>query len=293
MNRPTVSVVIPTIGRADVARAVHSVLRQSEPVSEILVVADTLDEFDLPADIRIRVLRVGPAAGGNTARQAGIDAAEGDVIGLLDDDDEWHEDKVRMQLDEAARALTSDWIISSRVVLRRSKTDSLIQPGRPLGPDESIVHYMFRKSSPRAGHGFLQASTLMFPRHLGVSVGFDRTLRFHQDISWLVDVATALPEVELLQVWEPLVTYNSTQGSVSKRIDPMASINWAQVRLQQDRRTMGDFILTQSLGFARRTGSVWLMCRVLVSGMRVARPGTAAIIYALGAIVKTAIGARR
>ena len=38
---PTVSAVIPTIGRPSLGRAVQSVLDQTRPVAEIIVVADT------------------------------------------------------------------------------------------------------------------------------------------------------------------------------------------------------------------------------------------------------------
>ncbi|NQX35589.1 glycosyltransferase [Herbiconiux sp. VKM Ac-2851] len=289
-GRPTVSVVIPTIGRDHVVSAVNSALSQTEPVLEVLVVADTDADFVLPEDPRVRLLRVGPFAGGNTARQAGVDAARGDVIGLLDDDDDWLPDKLEKQLDAVQRQDAATWIATSRVRMQRSPTESLVQPKLPLVPGQNLVHYMFRKSSPRAGHGFIQASTLLFPKSLATEVPFDRRLRFHQDISWLVDVVAAHPEVVVVQVWEPLVTYFSSAGSVSKKIDPPASIAWARKRLAADRRTMGDFILTQSLGFARRNGSTISMLRVLASGLRHGRPSGSAVIYALGATVKAAVG---
>lgn len=283
------SVVIPTIGRDHVFRAVESVIAQTEPVLEILVVADTAEEFALPEDPRIRVLRVGPYAGGNTARQAGVDAAVGDVIGLLDDDDEWLPEKIRVQLDLVEQSTAAVWIATSRVLMRRSATETLVQPNVSIREGENLLHYMFRKTSPRAGHGFIQASTLLFPRSLAQEVEFDRSLKFHQDISWLVDVVAAHPEVTVLQVWEPLVTYHSTAGSVSKKIDPAGSITWAEKRLKNDPRTEGDFILTQSLGFARRNGSIGSMIRVVGVGITRARPSASAIVYALGATAKAAV----
>jgi hypothetical protein len=252
-------------------------------------VADTDAVFALPEDARVRLLRVGPFAGGNTARQAGIDAALGDVIGLLDDDDEWLPDKLKMQLDAVQRQDAATWIATTRVRMQRSEGVSLVQPNLPLAPGQNLLHYMFRKSSPRAGHGFIQASTLLFPRELAREVPFDRRLRFHQDISWLIDVVSAHPDVVVVQVWNPLVTYFSTADSVSKKIDPMASIAWARARLAADRRTMGDFILTQSLGFARRNGSASSMLRVLAGGLRHGRPSGSAMLYALGATAKAAV----
>lgn len=288
MSRPSVSVVIPTIGRDYVYRAVESALNQTVPVYEVLVVADTDEEFQLPNDPRVRLLRVGPFAGGNTARQTGIEDAQGDVIGLLDDDDEWHPDKIEKQLDLVSDRSTENWIATSRVLMKRA-TETLVQPTEPLKPNQNLLHYMFRKTSPRAGHGFIQASTLLFPRSLALEVPFDRSLRFHQDISWLVDVFALHPQIAVVQAWEPLVTYNSTVGSVSKKIDPTGSISWARKRLKSDRRTEGDFILTQSLGFARRNGSIRSMFSVIITGLRVSRPSLSAVAYALGATAKAAV----
>jgi glycosyltransferase involved in cell wall biosynthesis len=284
-----VSVVIPTIGRDYVVRAVQSALSQTAAVLEVIVVADTAEEIPLPDDNRVRLLRVGPFAGGNTARQAGIEAARGDIVALLDDDDEWHPDKIEKQL-AMVDGLSGDvWIATSRVLMRRSATETLVQPNEAIGGDDNLLHYMFRKTSPRAGHGFIQASTLLFPRALALEVPFDRSLKFHQDISWLVDIHTAYPDIVVAQVWEPLVTYNSTVGSVSKKIDPRGSIDWAEKRLSEDPQTMGDFILTQSLGFARRTGSIRSMLGVIVTGIRRGRPSPSAVIYALGATAKAAV----
>jgi len=290
VKSPTVSVIIPTIGRPEVGRAVDSVITQTSAVSEILVVADTLDDFGLPKDPRVRLLRVGPGAGGNGARQAGVEAATGELVALLDDDDEWLPEKLEKQLSLIGHERSGAWVATSQVEMIRPGGERLVQPAFPFPAGGDLLHYMFRKTSPLSGHGFIQASSLIFPRALALEVPFDTTLRFHQDISWLVDVHGAHPDLVVLQVWEPLVAYHSTAGSVSKRIDPRASIEWAMKRLSADPRTMGDFILTQSLGFARRSASPLQMMQVAGAGVRHGRPGASALVYAAGAIAKTAVG---
>lgn len=288
---PSVSVVIPTIGHAGLSRAVTSALRQTHPIAEVLVVADTPSELELPEDERVRLLRVGPGAGGNAARQAGIDAARGDVIALLDDDDEWLPDRLRAQFEAVERASLSEaqpWIATSRVS-RVAGSESSVLPTAALRTGEDLPRYLFLKHTPWSGHGFIQASTLLFPIDVARATPFDPALRFHQDISWLLDVTERFPELQVIQVWEPLVVYHSLAGSVSKRIDPLASIEWARDRLaRRGKRVLGDFILTQPLGFARRAGAA-SMVRVLMSGLRYGRPGFSAIVYALLATMKTAL----
>lgn len=107
MTQQNVSVVIPTYNRRErLASALASVLRQTRPVDEIVVVDDgstdgtqeMLDAFARQhADIPVVVVRQenrGPSA----ARNAGMKAARGDLIAFLDDDDVWLPQKTERQL---------------------------------------------------------------------------------------------------------------------------------------------------------------------------------------------------
>lgn len=98
-----VSVVIPTFNRAGmVAQAVRSVLDQTHRDLECLVVDDGSTD-DTPAvlagfgDSRLRVLSQ-PNRGVSAARNAGIAAATGDILALLDSDDLFLPEKIERQL---------------------------------------------------------------------------------------------------------------------------------------------------------------------------------------------------
>jgi GT2 family glycosyltransferase len=84
---PTVSVVVPTAGRsASLAQVVAAALA-GEP-AEVVVVDDRPDRtvgLGLTDDRRVRVV-AGGGRGPGPARQAGAEAAVGDVVLLLDDD---------------------------------------------------------------------------------------------------------------------------------------------------------------------------------------------------------------
>jgi hypothetical protein len=284
----SVSVVIPTVGKADVNKAVSSALAQTHPVSEVIVVADTVDPVDLISHPAVRLVRTGPGLGGNAARQRGIEEATGDLVALLDDDDWWADDKIELQLRdvEARVPAGAPWFAATRLTMVRAGGLELVVPDRPYDPADSLIHYLFRKESVRASHGFIQASTLLFPRELATTVKFDVSLKFHQDISWLIDVSRAIPDLVVVQTWEPVTFYNATEGSVSKRITPEGSARWAVGRLGDDPRTLGDFILTQSFGFARRRGSVAEMRATIRSGEKLGAPGLPARIYARLAVAK-------
>ena len=91
------SVVVPTHDRPDrVTHAVRSVLIQDYPALEVIIVddgskpetADVLDQL-AASDSRVVVLRHDEALGASAARNTGLDAARGELIGFCDDDDEW------------------------------------------------------------------------------------------------------------------------------------------------------------------------------------------------------------
>ena len=97
-----VSVVIPTFNRArELARAIESVLAQEYASLEIIVVDDgSTDNTRAVASRyapRVRYIWQ-PNSGVSAARNAGLRAARGEFIALLDSDDEWQPWKLAVQI---------------------------------------------------------------------------------------------------------------------------------------------------------------------------------------------------
>jgi glycosyltransferase involved in cell wall biosynthesis len=97
----TVSAVIPTYNRAHlVPRAIESALAAIGPEDEVIVVDDGSTDATAaavaPYADRVRFLQEAHAGAGPT-RNAGIAAARGDLVALLDSDDEWFADKIGLQ----------------------------------------------------------------------------------------------------------------------------------------------------------------------------------------------------
>lgn len=103
-----VSVVIPCYRSGDtVGRAVRSVMAQTRPVHEVILVddgsgdgtADVLHALAREHGQRVRVVVMPQNRGVAVARNTGWEAATQPWIALLDSDDTWHPRKIELQMD--------------------------------------------------------------------------------------------------------------------------------------------------------------------------------------------------
>ncbi|MGH8863054.1 MAG: glycosyltransferase family 2 protein [Burkholderiales bacterium] len=100
---PLISVVIATFNRRDlVIGAIQSVLAQTQPVDQVIVIDDgSTDgtETELRREFSDRIQYLWQENGGvSAARNRGLAMARGRYLTLLDSDDRWHPDKTQHQL---------------------------------------------------------------------------------------------------------------------------------------------------------------------------------------------------
>ena len=107
MNRPLVTVLVPTYNRAGLLpRAIHSVIAQTLTDWELVIVddgsvdrtPDVVEGFAAGRGDRFTFLRQSNR-GSSAARNRGIEAARGDFVAFLDSDDEFRRDKLERQVD--------------------------------------------------------------------------------------------------------------------------------------------------------------------------------------------------
>lgn len=106
-DRFKVSVLVPTYNRANViGRSIDSVLAQTFSDYEIIIVddgssdntEDVVRQYVNKMPDRIKYVRLNKNNGAAAARNAGAKQATGYYLAFLDDDDEWHPDKLEIQL---------------------------------------------------------------------------------------------------------------------------------------------------------------------------------------------------
>lgn len=104
MGAPKFSVVIPTYnGKEYLGEAVQSVLDQTYPDFEIIIVDDASPEEPSQVlasftDARVQYIRHVKNKGAVAARKTGVDASRGEIIAFLDQDDLFHEQKLETHL---------------------------------------------------------------------------------------------------------------------------------------------------------------------------------------------------
>lgn len=116
MCEPTVSVIIPAYRAAEtIARALDSVLAQTHPAHEVIVVddgsPDHLAEVVSRYAVPVRLIRQANANAA-AARNAGIEQATGQWLAFLDADDFWDPHKLQTQLEALSRHPELDVVAS-------------------------------------------------------------------------------------------------------------------------------------------------------------------------------------
>lgn len=267
-NLVDVSVVIPSVGRPELRRAIDSVLAQDYAGrTEVIVVFDlnessTIEEVVESAAGANRILFTGGGKRGGYARNLGVNEATGQWVAFLDDDDSWFPGKLRLQLSAAAQLPSkSSKVIGSRAVqtLSCSTGSNKIAgvPQRLIAQDDNIAAYLFRRRRAGSRRASFFASTVLAPRNLCLRVRWDETLTRHQDWDWLVRVGEE-PGVTFHQVNEDLVDiFVGTSGSISAGSDWSASMAWASTALVNcDPQTRVDFLAGQTLRYAMQKRDV-------------------------------------
>jgi glycosyltransferase involved in cell wall biosynthesis len=138
-----ISVIIPAYNAAAyIERALRSVLNQSRPADEIIVIndgsTDGTSEVLKRYEGKIRIIEQANA-GVSAARNAGIRAAAGDWIAFLDADDEWLPEKLRLQSELLTANPALCWITSNFLFCRCQESHRQF-PALSLSQISAIQH---------------------------------------------------------------------------------------------------------------------------------------------------------
>lgn len=159
------SVIIPCYNSARyLAEAIGSILAQSYPGTEIIVVDDgsTDNTAEICSQLDVKLISQ-PNQGAAAARNAGVSAAKGNLLAFLDADDLWARGKLEKQT-AALKGHGANGLVMGLSVPFRNEQEALSEP-------------MF----------MLLLGSLLLNRDTFEKVGcFDTTLRLGEDTDWFI-----------------------------------------------------------------------------------------------------------
>ena len=203
MTAPLVTAVVTTYDRPDHLRsAVESVREQTYDNVELVVVDDhsptpareVLQDVSLDSLAAQRVVRHDRNRGANAARNTGIDAASGEYVAFLDDDDQWLPKKLARQV----HAIEADGAGVAYCGIKR------------VLPDEERIEI------PRAVDGDTTKALLcanvvgsmsvaLVETDIAERVPLDERFPCWADLEWFVNLSR---ETTFTRIPEPLVVYD-------------------------------------------------------------------------------------
>lgn len=234
MPASDVSVIVPTFNRASWLReALRSILQQTVPAAEVLVVDDgsTDDIAEVVREFAGRVRGVRQEnAGVSAARNRGIQETRGTLVAFCDSDDVWEPSKLEVQLAALRRFADAGWAISESTLMNY---DGSAWPGSTgfegafglfesgLRPEDFFSRHLSRGDVAAAGathvvyhgdayealfHGnFALPSSAVVRRSLIDAVGgFDVSWRHGEETEFFHRVAASSP---VALVMTPLVHF--------------------------------------------------------------------------------------
>ncbi len=233
-TEPTISVVIPTLGRAAlVTRAVKSACDQTFPPIEIIVIVDGSDEETVATlskvtDSRVHIETLPQRCGGSMARNVGVAIASGTHVAFLDDDDYWLPDRLAHQLPFLLQA-------QPHLVFGSVVTNDEVHPRRSPREGESIGDYLFVHDRLFVGgETSAMTSTYLAPRDVLLAHPFDTEARYHQDWDLLLRLdAAGVALIHASHADTVVDTRHTERQSISTQTTWHDTFKWTQQHQSQ------------------------------------------------------------
>jgi glycosyltransferase involved in cell wall biosynthesis len=218
-----VSVVIPAYNSEEfIGEAIQSVLAQTLPVSEIIVIDDGSSDrtAEVARDLGAAVIRQ-PHRGISAARNAGVRAATQEWIAFHDADDVWRSSKIEYQWQAIVRYPDVGLVSCDLAQWRHEEPppEDECEPRDDLG---SIFHYIPKVTAELLANTISYNSpTMLIRRDLLFSVGlFDERVEYVEGVECYLRVMARCP-ITLLKL--PLVNQrvhrrNTSGDSVGMRL---------------------------------------------------------------------------
>lgn len=184
----TISVVIPCFNSATtIERALRSVEHQTTKPHEVLIVDDAssdntvsvIEQFAQSSPLNIRLIKQKVNGGPSIARNAAWNVSTGDFVAFLDADDQWHPQKLELQL--SAMSANPTCVMSFHDHLFGSSEQFESLSFSPITSQATLRNYLLRNRSA--------TPTVML--RTALTERFSSTKRYAEDyLLWMTIIAS-------------------------------------------------------------------------------------------------------
>jgi len=231
-NDPLVSVIIPTYNRSNVLpRTLSSLVKQTYKNMEVIVIDDaSTDDTEKVAKsfvgslnlvyLRNKINLKTPSR----SRNIGLKIAHGEYFALLDDDDEFLEKKIEIQVRTAQSLDEKVFIVCNGYTYGKSNPYAydLRKPGGLLGRKKDFLPIRFELPQP---------SSWFFHRELVDKVGyFDEDMHLWDDVDYSLRLMVKYPVYMINQL---LVNWNTTSNSLSNSLSSTPEMTMEHIRAKK------------------------------------------------------------
>ena len=212
-----VSVVIPTIGRKSMTRALKSVLDQTYPANEILVIDDSLEQNLNYKNVKI--LKTGGNKGVSNARNLGLSLSSSSWVAFLDDDDYWDPNHL-CKLTAFASELDADLAISSAKIVRSGLRRPDLRLALGIDPFELLYGTLHLGKSK----AYLPTAGYLINQNLASKIKFDENLIDRENLDFIYQAYVAGAKIIQSQDVTLNVDYSSRESL--KRANFESELTW-------------------------------------------------------------------
>lgn len=225
-DRPLVSVIVPVYNlESFVQETIDSVLSQTYDNFELILIDDRSDDQTVAlikayTDPRVKLIVNATNQGAGETRNAGLHAAQGQLIAFLDGDDRWYPDKLQSQIDFMAKTGCAVCYTRYDII----DANSVVYAGSGHVPAKATYHRILRRN-------FIRTSSLAFDvQKVGGKVFFPK-IRKRQDMLLFLNLIKRAGPARLLD--KVSCSYRMHPGGISANKRSLIPYQWAAYRHEE------------------------------------------------------------